>query len=123
VLVAPFLSWVHVILLGNLDLFNLISATHSRLVWALIPMGLAFAVLVGALRGSRGSRALTVISGVVGALVNGVLLVALLHELRHAYGLAQVGSGPWIGVGGAVLMFGASVKRWRPFASRSARTQ
>lgn len=110
VLIAPFFAWVHVILLGDLNLFNLISAAHTSSLWALIPMGLALAVLVAVLRRSRRARALGIIAGVVAGLVDGLLLIALLHDVRSAYGLAQVRIGPWIGVGGAVLLFAASVR-------------
>ncbi len=110
VLIAPFFSWVHVILLGDLNLFNLISAAHASALWALIPMGLALAVIIAALRRSRRVRTLGIVAGVAAALVDGLLLIALLHDVRNAYGLAQVRIGPWIGVGGAVLMFVASVR-------------
>lgn len=110
VLVAPFFSWVHVILLGDLSLFNLISAAHASALWALVPMALAVAVIVANLRGSRRARTLGLIAGIVAALIDGLLLIALLHDVRNAYGLAQVRIGPWIGVGGAVLMFGASLR-------------
>jgi hypothetical protein len=113
VLIAPFFSWVHVILLGDLSLFNLISAAHASALWALIPMALALAVIVASLRRSRRARALGVTAGVVAALIDGLFLVALLHDVRNAYGLAQVRIGPWIGVGGAVLMFGASLRARR----------
>lgn len=110
VLAAPFFSWVHVVLLGDLSLFNLISAAHASALWALIPMALAVAVIVAGIRRSPRVRALGVIAGVVAALIDGLLLIALLRDVRNAYGLAQVRIGPWIGVGGAVLMFVASMR-------------
>jgi hypothetical protein len=110
VLVAPFFSWVRVILLGDLSLFNLISAAHASALWALIPMALAVAVIVAGLRRSPKARALGLIAGVIAALIDGLLLIALLHDVRNAYGLAQVRIGPWLGVGGAVLMFAASLR-------------
>ncbi len=113
VLIAPFFSWAHVILLGDLNLFNLISAAHASALWALIPMGLAILVIVAVLRRSHRARTLGIIAGTVAALVDGLLLIALLHDVRSTYGLAQVRLGPWIGVGGAVLMFASSVRARR----------
>jgi hypothetical protein len=108
VLIAPFLSWVHVVILGDLNLFNLLSAGNTSRLWALIPMALAVWVIVAAVRRSSRTRGLGLVVGIVAALVDGLFLIALLHDVRRAYGLAQVQLGPWLGVGGAVLMIAAS---------------
>jgi hypothetical protein len=104
VLGAPFLTWVHVVLLGNLTLFNLISTAHSAVIWALLPMGFAVAALV------LQSRTMSIIAALAAGAIDGILLVALLHDVRDAYGLAQVGIGPWVGVGGAVVMLVGGIR-------------
>jgi hypothetical protein len=108
---APFFVWVHVALLGDLNLFNLISASHRSSQWvAVIPMLLGIGALVGGLRRSPRLRAIAVASGLVAGAVDGLLLVALLHAVRQSYGFAQVALGPWIGVAGAVLMIVGGVQ-------------
>src|SRR5947209_2964524 len=47
--VAPFLAWERVILLGSLDLFNLVSASDASPLWALVvpAIGLAAILVAG----------------------------------------------------------------------------
>jgi hypothetical protein len=120
---APFFVWVHVALLGDLNLFNLISASHSSQVWALIPMLLGIGALVGGLRRSRRLRAIALTSGLIAGAVDGLLLVALLHAVRQSYGFAQVALGPWIGVAGGVLMIVGGVQSGSRRSSGSQETR
>ena len=110
VAVAPFLVWVHVVLLGDLNLFNLIDTAHGALVWAVVPIGVA--VLAALVR----KPSLTIIAALVAGAIDGLLLIALLHDVRQAYGFARVGVGPWAGVGGSVMMLigGLSSRQRQP---------
>lgn len=113
ILIAPFLTWVHVVVLGDLNLFDLISASNgsaNAYFWTAVPLALAAAILLGLYRQWPRQRLLTIAAALVVGLINGSLLIAGLHELRHTYGVARLGVGPWVGTGGAIVMLIGGIK-------------
>jgi hypothetical protein len=104
--ISPLLSWVNVVLLGSLNLFQLSQAAgHSRgLAWSAVLVGGASAL--GAWTASTRSR-LRLIGAVVGlgaGLVAVLALVNMVHDVRQAHGLARVSYGPWVAIFGCVAM-------------------
>lgn len=112
--VSPFLTWVKVILLGNLSLFQLFDAAGrgNGLAWAAVLGGGAAAFV--ALRG-RDSSTLRGVGFSVGLLGGGLAIYALAdlrHDLDEVQGLATIGIGPYVAVAGCVAMVaGALVAR------------
>lgn len=104
--ISPFLTWVRVILLGNLSLFQLFTAAgrSSALAWGAVAAGGAAAIV--ALKESRPSavRGTAMAVGLLGGVLALYALVDLRTELRDAHGLAEVGIGPYIAVGGCIAM-------------------
>jgi hypothetical protein len=127
--ISPFLTWVKVVLLGDLSLFQLFHATGRSSGWAWAAL-LAGGLVAGAGFRERKPSTLRGIGLSVG-LVAGVMAIAeleaLLHDVREAHGLATVGIGPYIAVGGCLamvvgaLMVGSSAGRQpnRPGAQRT----
>ncbi len=111
-LAAPFLAWVHVFILGELNLFDLLSAGGASQAWAVVPMAIGAAIGVKAL-GGRVSPGLTVLGGMVVAFIYGTFLVALLHAVRGTHGLSGVRIGPWLGAAGAILLIVGGYDAWR----------
>jgi hypothetical protein len=108
---APFLTWVHVVVLGDLNLFNLLDAGKTPEGWATIPMLLGLASAAAAYFRARWLRRLAIPSALIAGGADALLLIALPHDVRQTYGLAQVRLGPWIGVGGAVAMLLGAARR------------
>jgi hypothetical protein len=107
VFLAPLLPWVDVILLGSENLFN---AGGIAPLIGLVQMAAAVWIIVAAWRRGRRRREFGIVVGVITALVDGLLLIGLLHDVHQSYGFAQVGVGPWVGVAGAVTIGIASFR-------------
>lgn len=105
VFLSPLLPWVDVIIFSE----NLFNAGGIATLIGLLQMAAAAWVIVEAWR-RRPRRRLGLIVGVVVAVVDGLLLIGLLHDVHHTYGLAQVGVGPWVGVAGAITVWVASFR-------------
>lgn len=102
--IAPFLSWVHVVILGSLNQFQLLNADRASELWALVPLGLGLWAGVQGERHGRDAARFAMIAGIVVVLADGIMLLALEHDVRQAYGLASTGIGPWAGVGGGLVL-------------------
>jgi hypothetical protein len=102
--IAPFVTWVHVVVLGDLNLFDLLSASHSSGWWAVIPMLLGGGRAIVALVRAPETKEFGIGFGLIGGVADGLLLAALVYEVRDTYGLAQIRFGALIGVAGALLM-------------------
>jgi Protein of unknown function (DUF2510) len=104
--ISPFLTWVQVILLGNLSLFQLFTAVgrSSALAWGAVIAGSATTIV--ALRSSRPAtvRGTALAVGLLGGALAIYALVVLRHELRDAHGLAVIGIGPYIAIAGCIAM-------------------
>jgi len=103
---SPFLTWVKVVLLGNLSLFQLFAAAgrSNALAWAAVLAG-GIAVLLAWRHDSIAIvRAAGLAVGVLGGVLALYALVGLRHDLREAHGLATIGIGPYLAVAGCVAM-------------------
>lgn len=104
--ISPFLTWVRVILLGNLSLFQLFTAAgrSSALAWGAVIAGGAAAIV--AFRKSSPSvvRGTALAVGLLGGALAVYALAVLRDELRDAHGLAVIGIGPYIAIAGCVAM-------------------
>jgi hypothetical protein len=104
--ISPFLTWVKVILLGNLSLFQLFEAAGSSNAWgwAAVVAGGAAAAVAFKERSRSTVRGTGLSVGLLGGALAIYALVALRDELRDAHGLATIGFGPYVAVGGCVAM-------------------
>jgi zinc-ribbon domain len=107
VFLAPLLPWVHILVFGSENLFN---AGGIAPLIALVQMAAAVWLIVETWRRGRLRRRLGFIAGMLITLVDGLLLIGLLHDVHQTYGFAQVGVGPWVGVAGAVTVWIASFR-------------
>jgi Protein of unknown function (DUF2510) len=119
--ISPFLTWVKVILLGNLSLFQLFDAAgrSSALAWGAVVAGGAAAVVAFRDRNPTTIRGTGLVVGLLGGALALYALVDLREELREAHGLATVGIGPYIAVGGCLAMvIGALMSKRKPATLR-----
>jgi hypothetical protein len=118
---SPFLTWVNVVLLGNLSLFQLFSAAgrSNALAWAAVLGGGIAAFLAWRQNSSTAIvRAAALTVGLLGGALAIYALVGLRHDIREAHGLATIGIGPYLAVAGCVAMVVGAVmtidRRQRP---------
>jgi hypothetical protein len=111
-IIAPFLTWVHIAILGDYDLFNLIAiAKQGSQAYAIIPMLIALAAII-----ARRPTAVLFVAAVIG-LIYGLILKGDLNAVRHSHGFVTVGIGPWVGMGGAIaIAVGAITGADRPLS-------
>ena len=117
--ISPFLTWVKVILLGNLSLFQLFDAggRSNGWAWAAVLAGGAAAGIAFRERRPSTIRGVGLSIGVLGGLLATYALADLRNDLRDVHGLAAIGIGPYIAVGGCVAMVIGAVmsKSMTPF--------
>jgi hypothetical protein len=114
--ISPFLTWVKVILLGNLSLFQLFDAAGRGNGWAWAAVLAGGAAVFAALRERSPAtiRGAGLSVGLLGGALAAYALVGLRHELRDAHGFAAMGIGPYVAVAGCVAMvIGALMARGR----------
>jgi hypothetical protein len=103
---SPFLTWVKVVLLGNLSLFQLFQAAGRGDGWAWAAVVAGGVAVFVALRAGSSSRVRW--TGLAVGLLGGALAIYALVDLRHgideAQGLASIGIGPYVAIGGCVAM-------------------
>jgi hypothetical protein len=104
--ISPFLTWVKVILLGSLSLFQLFDAAgrSSGLAWGAVVAGGAAAAVAFKGRNAAAVRGVGMAVGLLGGALALYALVGLREELQEAHGLATVGIGPYVAVGGCLAM-------------------
>lgn len=104
--VSPLFTWLNVVLLGSLNLFQLFRANGDKptLAWGAVIAGAAVAVVAYQDR----SRATRHWLGLAAGLGAGALAVYALSGLRHGVersaGLVTVGTGPYIAIAGCLAM-------------------
>src|SRR6476659_8692514 len=104
--ISPFLTWVKVILLGDLSLFQLFASAgrSNGLAWGAVLAGAAAAFVAFKERNASIVRGTGLAVGVLGGALAIYALADLRHELRGAQGLAAVGIGPYVSIMGCVAM-------------------
>lgn len=114
--ISPLLGWVHVVLLGNLDLFQILrlNGTPSTLVW--LGMLAGAAVAVSAMVSSRsdvirgGGAAVGIVCGFAAVL----FLIGAIRAVRQGDGLATVAAGPWMACMACAAMTAGAFYPFRP---------
>lgn len=105
--VGAFLPWARVILLGTLDLLQLVGHGSDRAVLALLILCAAIVVaIIGVVQraGPTASQAIAAQAvSIAGAVLSAVWGIVLGADLRHAAGFASLGIGPFVTTGGFVL--------------------
>lgn len=105
--VGAFLPWVHILLIGTLNLLQLVGQGSGKAVSALCILGAAFVVgLVGFLEPSGSGTGLpttALVVAICAAVLAGVWGIALNADVRQAAGFASLGMGPFLTVGGFVV--------------------
>jgi hypothetical protein len=112
--ISPFLTWVKVILLGNLSLFQLFEAAGrgTGWAWAAVLGGGGAALAAFRDRDPSTLRAVGFSAGLLGGALAIYALADLRHDLREVQGLAAIGIGPYVAVAGCVAMVaGAAIAR------------
>lgn len=112
--ISPFLTWVKVILLGNLSLFQLFDAAGrgNGWAWAAVVGGGAAALVAFRERDSSRLRGVGFSVGLLGGGLAVYALADLRHDLDEVHGLATIGIGPYVAVAGCVAMVvGALIAR------------
>ena len=106
VTVAPFLTWLHVVILGDFNLTGLLSAAHASaaLAYLVSAAGVALVLIALLARSIDFVRMTSLVSGSIILLVGGYATYGLVRAVSGAAGLGQVGAGPLMGVIGAVLL-------------------
>lgn len=102
--VSPFLTWVKVVLIGNLNLFQLLqdSGHGDALAWGAVLAGGIVAVdALGV--GVRPRTAGVIVGGIAGAIAV-VEFFHLVHDIRQLDGLVTTAYGPWLAVLGCATM-------------------
>lgn len=105
--ISPLLPWVKVVLLGDLNLFQLFSAAGRPSIWpwAAVLGGGAAALVAWQDDSFPRVRITSVIIGSLGGLLALYALGSLRHDIREVHGLAAIGIGPYVAVAGCVAMF------------------
>ena len=103
---SPFMTWVKVILLGDLSLFQLFDAADrgNGWAWAAVVAGIAAAVVALRQENPSAVRGTALAVGLLGGALAIYALADLRQELRDAHGLAQIGIGPYVAISGCVAM-------------------
>jgi hypothetical protein len=103
---SPFLTWVNVVLLGGLNLFELlrISGRPTGLAWIAVGVG-ALVVCLSLLSDDQGSvRVVAVVAGAVVGFPALLLVAGMVDEVRQTHSLVRVTIGPWVGLLGCLGM-------------------
>lgn len=112
--ISPFLTWVKVVLLGNLSLFQLFDAAgrSNGWAWAAVFGGGAAAFVTLRERNPSTVRGVGLGVGLLGGALALYALVDLRHDLSEAHGLAAIGIGPYLAVAAcAAMVVGAITTR------------
>jgi hypothetical protein len=102
--VSPFLTWVKVVLIGDLNLLQLLQASGhgGALAWGAVLVGGVVALNVLAV-GAK-PRTVGITMGGTAGLVAVIEFVHLVHDIRQLDGLVTISYGPWFAVIGCAMM-------------------
>ena len=100
-IVAPFLTWVNVFVLGDWDLFELLRLEDysSYIGYPPVLCGLAAAMLVIFTRlGSWQYRVVAIAMGLIGLIAFGWFRLNIVETIGQVHALAELGPGPTVGL-------------------------
>jgi Protein of unknown function (DUF2510) len=120
--VSPFLTWANFVLLGGLNLFQLLRVTNGStgVAWILLLLGLGIAIYAGRRAQIRKVRRLGKVAGVILVLYLGLVLIEANSATADTGGLASLGIGPFAAFIGAVLVLLAGFLQDPGLANKSA---
>ena len=112
---APFFPWVTVVLLGDLNLFQLLNAGGNEGGGAWVAVGIGVGVILVAFTAVRAStvRLVAMIAGLLAGAYAAVALTSMVDDVEQASGLAQMEWGPYIAVAGCAAMVVAALLKER----------
>ena len=113
---AAFVPWVHVVLLGDLSLLQLLSAAKESPVLGFVPCvtGVSIILIELLAGGAAAGRGVVLALGSLTALLCGDLVLNLVHAVGQADGLAGLGIGSFAtGTGCALVIVPAIVSLLR----------
>ncbi len=104
--VSPLLPWVDVVLLGNLNLFQLLNldGRSKALAWLVLLAGVAAGGVAFRARQVGTVRVAALAIALIGGLVVSVKLSTLHREVSNAHEFAAVGIGPYVALAGCLAM-------------------
>lgn len=105
--IGAFLPWVHVFLVGTLDLFQVVSKGGGSLLALLVIIGAVVLAVIGIFERSAPTRpsssTLVLEIAICGAALTGLWGVGLNADVRGATGFASLGAGVFVTFGGFVV--------------------
>lgn len=110
--ISPFLPWIHVFILGDLNLLSLLSAAHSSSAIGIGLTAIGIALLLGTYlsRNPHAIRSWAIAVGVAIGFIGVDVWVSLLRAVHASGGFASVGIGAVVAtIGVALLLIGAMV--------------
>jgi hypothetical protein len=108
-LACPFLTWIHVVLLGDLNLFQLLVAggQDTAVAWVVSAIGLVGAAVTLAVSG-RTMRILNLIGSLIVGVLGILNLVEIVQAVSQSSGVASLGIAVLVGLGGVAAIAGAA---------------
>lgn len=96
--ISPFMTWMHVALLGGLNLFQLLKADGdpTGIVWIAVLIGIGIALATGTGLGTKAISRTAMIVGLIAGACALLVIAGLVHATNQADGLASMSYGPWI---------------------------
>jgi uncharacterized protein DUF2510 len=109
--VAPFLPWVSVVFLGDLNLFQLlrVGGHTSGLGWLAVAIGAGVAITAYLHPKLTTVRVTAFAAGLLAGAYSAIVLTSLVHDVERARGLARVRWGPYVAVAACVAMLVAAL--------------
>ena len=110
--VSPFLPWVNIVFLGNLNLLNLTAQAHSIAVLPSAMSLVGFGITVSAVARVRVAPLSLIVGAIVGTaiLLGGGDLSDLIVVVDRTRGLISLGLGFYAAIGGLILLLVGAVK-------------
>ena len=103
--VAAFVPWIHVLLLGSVNLLQLLSLAKENPALGVLPTGIGVAIILIELLagGSASGRASVLVMGTLFALISTSLTINLVHAVGQAGGWVGISLGPFVTAAGCAL--------------------
>jgi hypothetical protein len=104
--ISPFLTWVNVVLLGSLNLFQLSEAAGHRSggAWAAVLVGAASALGAWTANSHARARLIGVVVGSLAGAIAILVLIGMVQDVRQTAGLVRLSYGPWVAILGCLAM-------------------
>ncbi len=106
IIVSPYLPWIHVVILGDVNLTQLLAAAHSvqAVSYVVSAVGLGLLLVAVLARSMQTVRVWALTIGSVVLLFGGYATYGLIRAVSASAGLGAMGIGPIMAVVGSVLL-------------------